>query len=534
MSAASPVKQVKRMINAVATANAWRDGNNPLRGLTMTKAVRWLEDAQRGIHSNLQWAYETGIEITDADLLVIIDRSVEAVTDMEWQVEQISDDTRGFDEKLADEQEAFLRQIYEGIDNLYDAIAHLSLFAFRGFAHVTPWYRNEDPLAITELHPLDQWNMVRDGYKGAWAYDAQARQIPYSNLTAEARLDPSEYVVIEKRRSVNRIALIKYVRASVSEKNWDAYVEAYGLPGVFIVAPDGTTDEDMPEFEASANKAAAGGGGALPPGSTISTLSEVRSTQPFQPRLEWLQKQLVLAGTGGLLTVLTESGSGTLAGSVHEQAFRQLGRGRARRISEAFQRQIDRPKLALAFPGQPVLAYFELKSRQEKDTGKFVDNVSKLKSAGYVVDPEQISQETGYTITSVESAQPVPGAGAFPGAMQGKARLLASSAAGDRQAAAAAVGDRVDTRLKDAARDALAQAMAKDLAPLRTKIEAALALEDDTAMVAALKAIQEDMPSMLLAICKDPASQQVLEESITAALLNGFGEGAASVKGGKK
>ena len=34
--------------------------------------------------------------------------------------------------------------------------------------------------------------------------------------------------------------------------------------------------------------------GALPNGSDVKTLSEVRGVQPFQARLEWLQKQLIL------------------------------------------------------------------------------------------------------------------------------------------------------------------------------------------------------------------------------------------------
>lgn len=520
----TPVTQVKRMIKAVETANAWRDSNNPLRGLTMPKAIRWLEDAQRGVMANLHWAYETGIEITDADLLVIIERSTEAVTDMEWQVEQISDETRGFDQALADDQEACLRETYEGISNLYDAIGHLSMAFFRGFAHLNPWYRNGDPGDITELHILDQWNMVRDGYKGGWAYDEKARHVPYGMLPASARLDPSEYIVLEKRRAVNRIALIKYVRATVSEKNWDGFVETYGLPGVFLIAPENTSDEDMPAFEASANKAAAGGSGALPPGTSVETNAEVRGSQPFQPRLEWLQKQLVLAGTGGLLTVLTESGSGTLAGSVHEQAFRQIGRGRARRVSECLQSQLDERRLAAAFPGRPVLAYFELKARQEKDTGKFVDNVSKLKQAGYVVDPAQVEQESGYKIVSVES----PASGA-PGAptLSGKARLLAAAASGNRRESVLALGEQVEGRLQDATRQALASALAKDLAPLRDRIEAALAINDDQGMLSALAALQADLPQMLIAMCQDPATQRVMEEGITAALLNGISEATA-------
>jgi hypothetical protein len=74
----------------------------------------------------------------------------------------------------------------------------------------------------------------------------------------------------------------------------------------------------------------------------------------------------------------------------------------------------------------------------------------------------------------------------------------------------------------------MAAAVADDLAPLRTRIEAALANESDEAMIDSLKAMQAEMPNMLLEICRAPTAERVLEESLTAALLNGVAEGAAA------
>jgi hypothetical protein len=178
----------------------------------------------------------------------------------------------------------------------------------------------------------------------------------------------------------------------------------------------------LKEMQEAAEAAANQASGALPAGSQVITTQEARSNQPFAPRLEWLQKQLVLAGTGGLLTMLAEAGSGTLAGSVHEQAFRQIGRGLARRVSEAFQRQIDKPLLARAFPGKPVMAYFELKARQEKNVGEFVNQVVALSAQGYKVSPEQVAQETGYEITYEAPVPPL----AFGARMRAVAEKKAS------------------------------------------------------------------------------------------------------------
>ena len=51
----------------IKSANRWRDSFNPLRGLTMSRAVQLMEAAQRGVMADLQWLYgsELGIEATD-------------------------------------------------------------------------------------------------------------------------------------------------------------------------------------------------------------------------------------------------------------------------------------------------------------------------------------------------------------------------------------------------------------------------------------------------------------------------------------
>jgi hypothetical protein len=43
--------------------------------------------------------------------------------------------------------------------------------------------------------------------------------------------------------------------------------------------------------------------------------------------MEYLDRQITMVGTGGLLTMLAESGSGTLAGAAHTETFMQIARG---------------------------------------------------------------------------------------------------------------------------------------------------------------------------------------------------------------
>jgi phage gp29-like protein len=501
-------RAVTQLVNQVAQVNKWRDSLNPLRSLNMPRAVTMMEQGQRGIYADLQWTYaaETGLEATDTDLMVIIERTVAFLSDCAWSVKTIDPETDDYDAKLATDQAAYLKSVYNTIDNIEDAVQHLCMARFRGFAHLQPWYSPTDNALVTHLEVLPQWNMVRNGPRGAWAWNPEAQQIPFESIPAANRLEPTDYIALVNPRPINRIGLIKYVRATVADKDWDGYVEIYGLPGYFIIMPPSVPNGRETEYANLAADAAEAGSGALPAGSDVKTMSEVRNDQPFQPRLEWLQKQLVLAGTGGLLTMLAESGSGTLAGSVHAQAFAAIGRRQARIISQAFQRQLDARLLALRFPGRPIQAYFELREKQETDINEAVKNIAALASAGFVPSPAQVSEETGYDVTYQPPAAPVSAPAAF-----------ARASTVHRPPSTVLQPSDPEASLRASAATALLEAHAADAAPLAARIAAILDAPDYATLQARAAALRADLPGIARDMLASPAAATALEGTMVAA-----------------
>lgn len=388
----------------VASASAWRESYNPLRGLNMPRAVAMFEAAQRGLYADLQWTYaapDAGVEASDPDIMIILERTLSGVTECSWQVKTVSDETRGFDKTLAQEQEAALRENYERCRNLKAAWEHFTLARFRGFAHLNPW-RTPDGL-LEKFEILPQYAMVRQTGAANWAWNPALTQTPYESLPLSARLDPSDYMLMQSPRPVNRIGLINFIRKNTDEKDWDAFIEAYGLLSCFIVMPANLEEDQRQFWMDAAEDAASGGNGVLPNGADVKSPSaEIRGVQPFQPRLQYLRELVVLVGTGGLLNGLAVSGSGTLAGSVHAQAFREIVRRQAALISEKFQSEEDAPFLSDRFPGRPQLVYFEIEAARERDTTGTVQNVRDLASVGYYTDPKQVEEETGYRIVLFE------------------------------------------------------------------------------------------------------------------------------------
>jgi len=144
----------------------------------------------------------------------------------------------------------------------------------------------------------------------------------------------------------------------------------------------------------------------LPNGSSVEFSDAPRGASPFREHLRYHEEQLILAGTGGLLTMLAQSGSGTLAGSAHQETFEIIAKAEALKLSEVFQKQFDAETLERRFPGQPRLAYFEIAANQETDVSTIVDHAAKLSQAGYRVQRDALAEKTGYDL---ELKGPSPG-----------------------------------------------------------------------------------------------------------------------------
>lgn len=403
MSVASKVKQLNR----------WRDTFNPLRSLPFPRAVSLLEQYQRGEYADIEWTYSF-IERRDADLIALIERRISALREMDWDIKTV--DNNPTQKAMAEKQAQTLRAAYERIDNLGELIEHLAMGTFRGFSLAQ--FQNGDkaakPGVATHAECLDHWNIARNGSRGDWYWNPEARVLNASTLGDSSKIDTQYCIVRSWPRPINEIALIKFVRQNLSQKDWDAFIEIYGIPGWLVIMPAGIPPEKVAEYRASAEEVAEGGSGALPNGSDAKCADQPRGVNPFRDHLQYLTEKLVLAGTGGLLTMLTAAGSGTLAGSAHMEAFQTIARGESKLISELFQRNFDKSVLEQSHPGEPCLAYFELAANEETDVGAILEHAVKISQAGGEVDWAQFSEKTGYQIVKSLTPPPVaPAPGVF-------------------------------------------------------------------------------------------------------------------------
>lgn len=532
MAAASPVTQKPALSKTgagpsgglsvarqVSRANRWRENYNPLRGLVMSRVVSLLEEGERGQYADLQWLFRF-VEKRDPVLRAMIKRRRAALQKLDWEIKVVSELPPGATEEQAEAQKQTLRNAYDFIDNLREAIAFLATAEFRGYAHVQKHYLDG---AVRHLECLPQWNWVRDGLNGPWFYNAEANNVTADYLATreEAAIDARDFLYREEDMPINEIAVICFVRKNLSQKDWDAFVEIFGIPGCVVIGPPNVPEAKESDYQAAAESVAEGASGYLPNGSDAKFSDSPRGVNPFKEHLDQQNSDLVLAGTGGKLTMLNEAtGLGSGNANAHDDAFDDLAIEEAGVISEIFQKMFDADVLAKTHPGQPTLAYFELCAKDEEDLTQLADHVSKLSAAGYQLDDEELSEKFGLKIEKKEALElgdGQPGQG-FP------FRRQLPSPGGEGQGEGGPRTDSAAMRNRSNAATSLqqlAQSFADDLKPLRLRLERILDIEDETILRARLEAFRAELPQLLADINADPAAAGTLEQLLTTATLAG-------------
>ncbi|MFA6173959.1 MAG: DUF935 family protein [Kiritimatiellales bacterium] len=368
--------------------HGYRDSTNPLHGLNMSRLVGLQESGERGDYADLQWFYYY-MERSDAMIHSVIQRRRSALLSLDWDIRIVS---QSKDDPRAQEQADFLRMVYDNIDNFREAVSYLFTGFFRGFAHLE---KHWTPSGLIErLEPVEQWFWIRDGLFGNWEYNAGA----VSGCRRGTVIDPENFVILETA-ALDRILSVLYLRKNLSQSDWDSYIAVYGIPSIFLVGPPNADETKQKEYQAVAEQILSNGRGFLPHDSDIKFVTGGGGHPPFQEQIKYLDEQITIAATGGLLTMLSAPGSGTLAGNAHQDTFLQIAKADAITLAGILQNAIDVPLLAEYFPGQPALAYFEFSPGLTHATSQVVQDALDLKAAGLEIDTAELSEKTGYTLT---------------------------------------------------------------------------------------------------------------------------------------
>ena len=381
-------------------ATAWLERVNPLQGLTIAQAKSIFDVARAHGSPLLQKIYEE-IELIDPVLMTCVERRQSALAGLGWCAVA---NASAADQDKAEEQRKALEDFANGIENLDDAIEHLDLAFFRGYSVVQPIWENDAP-KVHRVVLLNSWNFLRgDDGRLMWNPECTLDPNGCEEITADART-----VQIVRRRAIDWPALSIYIRKYVGERDWGRFLERYGIPPVDVIMAPNATDEDRDKYTACAEAAKNGCTVAYPAGTEISRAEGSRGQDPFTAFIEHQEKLIVLMATGGTLTSLAQADTGSLAGGAQMDVWEQIVQRDGVVISAALNRDLFVPFLRERFPGEPIMAHFEIGKEDEPSATEAAELADKLKTAGWRVDQSQLEEQTGFKLEREEAApQPMP------------------------------------------------------------------------------------------------------------------------------
>jgi hypothetical protein len=334
------------------------------------------------------------MERADVTVSAATDRRISMVEKTDWEIRL----DENADMTLAQEQGDLLRHAYQQITNLRSGISFLARGLFRGHAVVEKLYARGNPFPV-ELGTLDGWYWVRDGMRGDWALNPES----HSGINIGEKVDQRRLVVLETLKPINRSISRHFYAKTLSMADWDLALENGANQSIFVTGPPGANDDKAKEMQAIAEKVVSNGRGWLPDKAEVKAFDlAARGSLPYLDRVKYCDEQIVLAATGGKLNMLTESGSGTLAGGAHSQSLVSLAESDAQRISEVFQEHFDKQLLEIFFPGKPVCAYFQLDVPKTEDVAGILANVGNLTWAGFAPDQAWLEEKTGMKLTKIQ------------------------------------------------------------------------------------------------------------------------------------
>lgn len=392
-----------------------RVGWNPLRGLTLSRVLSLLESAETGFLADLTWLYRY-IERREPITTTLAERRDAALAKCRWAIvreEEVVKRING-DPVLADEQAACLNETFGKIGNLNEAWRWLGSAAFRGYAHLEKHY--DATGAVEHLQPVPQWFFGLMFPRHVYCYNRDAQ-----NSTRGEPIEEQHWIVRECERHIDELAAIFYVGRNMSWKDWQLYVSRHGVPNIFLeVAKEAAaTDADYARMAATLRQFVSAGKGVLPPGVKANLFGAGQGAEktPFPGFMDYIDKMLVLRGTGGKLTMLSDpTGLGQGSTGAHEAVFDEIASAEASAIAEIIHKSIGEPALSAAFPEMPQLVRFSIARPVSTSLKETAEGLLALKRAGWAVSRAKAVEMLGFEVeettaepSGLEEPQPVPG-----------------------------------------------------------------------------------------------------------------------------
>ncbi|WP_425524531.1 phage portal protein family protein [Akkermansia muciniphila] len=358
----------------------------------MSTLVEARNEARRGAFARQMLIWDE-IIYSDGLLGMLYSRLIESVAMQGWKIDAADESPE------AQRQKTALEEFYHSVNGLQQSFGQLASAMFYGYAHLQ--YIEDSWGRRFEFIPQRYW--VRPGELNQWQFNPQC----YIGVDTGESVEEETLVVMEHRYPI----LFPAARASFERNHakitWDNHMDRYGSAPVIITAPKDASAAVMDALERACEQLKSGASIVLPPDCKAEPLKASNINENyFLSRINMADKDQVRFVMAGTLTVLNESGSGTLAGSAHTDSWNAVVSAVCSKVAEAFNTAIS--PLILE-DGEP-LARLHITFDTVQTPLQKAEEIAALADGGVRPEKTEIEEKIGMSIE--DSREPVPTAAA--------------------------------------------------------------------------------------------------------------------------
>lgn len=367
-----------------------------------------------------------------------------------------------------------------------------------------------------------------------WFFEARTSRLRF--LTSEASTEGVEMLdgewLVTVGDGIMEACSVCYVYKGLSLKDWISFNEKFGMPGI-----QGKTDaqKGSPEWNnlVTAVQVMMNDWAAVTSRNDEIVLIETKAAAgavPFQPLVDKMDQAMTSLWRGGDLGTISQKDHAGASLQADESDILEMDD--AQRISETLNIQVDRFVIQQQFGTTPK-AYIKILTGKKQDVAQELLIDQFLLDSGAPLAVENALERYGREVPDAgddllkPTAQKVPISPTGPALEnERRAKMIGNITGLDRKPHYTEfLENQVDPKLLDTAHVELAKRLALDLYPVRKRLERILQISDPEIMSAKLKAFQADLPELLKDIIADPASAQIIEDTLSAAMVNGLTQG---------
>jgi hypothetical protein len=299
---------------------------------------------------------------------------------------------------------------------------------------------------------------------------------------------------------------IAYMFKRLPLQDWLGYSEKFGFPGLLGKTTAAKGSDQWDNMIEAVEKFSVDWAAVVNQGEMIEMIeAKGQGNLPFPPLVDRMDRAMATLWRGADLGTISK-GEG-LGASLQGDEGDILEEDDAELISETLNLYVDPHVIRYQFgPDAKPLAYLRIITPQKEniDMDLKVDDFL-LKAGAPVAISDTLER---YNRALPDAGEPLLTPPVNP------APILGGGFPNEAQ-----------SKLEEASREHLSRALAEDLQPIRDRLARILQIEDPDVLAARLRAFLDELPRLLKSINADPAAAKALEETMSAALLNGLAAG---------